>query len=83
MEEHNEQMNSVRHFWITKKSECANIRSIDAVFDIYKEYHSAYENAANIKYKFQPLNKYKFRAFIRKNGYDNSKCKPEVAQNVN
>ena len=37
MEEHNEQMNSVRHFWITKKSECANIRSIDAVFDIYKD----------------------------------------------
>jgi len=83
MEEHKEQMNSVRHFWITKKSECVNIRSIDTVFDIYKEYHSKYENAANLKYKFQPLNKYKFRAFIRKNGYDNSKCKPILAQNVN
>ena len=72
MEVHNEQMASVRHFWITKKSECLNIRSIDEVFNIYKEYHSTYQNKAEEKYKFQPLNKYKFRAFIRKNGYDNS-----------
>jgi hypothetical protein len=72
MEVHKEQMASVRHFWITKKSECLNIRSIDEVFDIYKNYHIIYQNGAGEKYNFTPLNKYKFRAFIRKNGYDNS-----------
>ena len=72
MEVHNEQMNSVRHFWITKKSECLNIRSIDEVFNIYKNYHTLYENNIGQKYNFQPLNKYKFRTFIRKNGYNNS-----------
>ncbi len=75
MEVHNEQMNSVRHFWTTKKSECLNIRSIDAVFEIYKDYHSTYSTKGGEKYKFAPLNKYKFRAFIRKNGYDNSSIK--------
>jgi len=75
MEVHNEQMASVRHFWKTSQSECLNIRSIDEVFNIYANYHSTYENNAGQKYKFQPLNKYKFRAFIRKNGYNNSTIK--------
>jgi hypothetical protein len=75
MEVHNEQMNSVRHFWITKKSDCLNIRSIDEVFNIYVKYHSTYENGIGEKYKCQPINKYKFRTFIRKNGYDNSSIK--------
>lgn len=72
MDEHNEQMKSVRHFWAKHKEECCLIRSIDAVFDIYVNYHKNYENPADGKYKFQPLNRYKFRAFIRKNGYNNS-----------
>ena len=72
MNEHNEQMKSVRHFWANNKEECCLIRSIDAVYDVYTNYHTTYENPADGKYKFQALNRYKFRAFIRKNGYNNS-----------
>jgi len=75
MEVHNEQMSSVRHFWQVSKTECINIQSIDEVYEKYKTYHQTYANKAGEKYKYPLLNKYKFRTFIRKNGYNNSKPK--------
>ena len=72
MDTHNEQMKSVNHFWIKNKNECIQIRSIDAVYNKYIEYHKIYADNIGTKYKELPLNKYKFRAIIRKKGYNNS-----------
>jgi hypothetical protein len=83
MEVHNEQMSSVRHFWQTSKIECLNIQSIDAVYDRYKEYHKTYANKAGETYNHPALHKYKFRVFIRKNGYDNSTPKQNSNNPIN
>jgi len=68
MDTHNEQMKSINHFWITKKDEVKNIKSIDEVYNIYVKYHT--ESGT---YTVTPINKYKFRTLIRKKGYNNSK----------
>jgi hypothetical protein len=72
MEVHNEQMKSLRHFWTKNKTQCCQIQKIDEVFGLYAEYHKTYSTADGVKYIHPPLNKYKFRTWIRKNGYDNS-----------
>jgi hypothetical protein len=70
MNEHNEQMKSIRHFWHIYKNDCCLIRSIDAVYNKYCEYHITYVDKS-IKYIYKPINKYRFRTFIRKHGYNN------------
>ena len=64
MEVENNRRDSVRKFWKDKKEECVSIKSIKEVFRIYKEYTEENELALQ--------NEYKFRTFIRKNGYANS-----------
>ena len=54
-------------FWKEHKVKCLKIRSINIVYDEFLEY---YKNKNNVMYP--PLNKYVFRAFIRKNGYCNN-----------
>ena len=65
MENHVEGRKHMEEFWRKKKLECMTIRSIDAVYDLYKEYCKA--NNITIV-----INKYIFRTYIRKNGYCNS-----------
>ena len=73
MEVHNEQMKSVKHFWTKNKVQCCQIQKIDEVYKLYAEYHKTYSTSDGVKYIYPPFNKYKFRAWIRKNGYNNSK----------
>lgn len=70
MDERIAQMESMRAFWKIYKDECIRIRSIDDVFSKYVIYVNEIKVSQNFKYS--PINKYIFRTFIRKNGYNNS-----------
>ncbi len=52
---------SEKDFWRAKKHECCNIQSVKSVYSIYKGW--CLENNRVIQ------NEYRFRTFIRKNGY--------------
>jgi hypothetical protein len=67
MQAHREQHSNVKLFWKNQKDECCQIKQIDKVYDMYVKYHI--ENKEN---KYNPMNRYIFRTFIRKNGYNNS-----------
>ena len=55
----------MREFWAKNKDKCLTIRSIDAVYEEYLEYLKE----KNIN---DHINRYIFRTYIRKNGYNNS-----------
>lgn len=73
MEKQNEQKRIMREFWKKNKERFAQIRSIDKVYEDYvshlKELKSSDPNKPIIT---EPINKYIFRTYIRKNGYCNS-----------
>jgi hypothetical protein len=68
--ERDEWFSSVRTFWLKNKTECCSIRSIDEVYNKYVNFYK--ENKQKYNYIHTPMNKYIFRTFIRKNGYNNS-----------
>ena len=57
-------------FWRLHQNECCPIRSIKEVYQKYKEY--AVTNSLPV------YNEYKFRTYIRKNGYNNSGEKMKI-----
>lgn len=67
MNEHDEQFANVAEFWKKHKEECCTIIKIDQVYDRYLSFHT--ENKIIKNYKFNPMNRYVFRTYIRKNGY--------------
>ena len=67
--EHDEWRDSVKTFWSKNKAECCLIRSIDEVYKKYVIYHE--KNAEKNDYIHKPMNKYIFRTYIRKHGYNN------------
>jgi hypothetical protein len=71
MDEHREQHGNVAEFWKKNKEECCKIIKIDEVYDKYIIFHT--ENKEQKGYKYNPMNRYIFRTYIRKNGYCNSR----------
>lgn len=57
----------MRSFWQNNKEQNLSIKSIDMVYKNYLEYLEK-NNPSNIP----AMNKYIFRTYIRKNGYNNS-----------
>lgn len=60
---HSDKHNSVKEYWIIFKERDCLIRSVKQVFQNYKEW--CQENDKPLQ------NEFKFRTFIRKNGYNN------------
>ena len=54
---------SSKDFWIMHKETCCLIRSVKQIFELYRTW--CLENNKAIQ------NEYRFRTFIRKNGYKN------------
>jgi len=67
--QHDEWFDSAKTFWSKNKDECCLIRSIDEVYNRYVKYYN--ENAEKNDYIHMPMNKYIFRTYIRKHGYNN------------
>lgn len=55
--------NSEKDFWKKHKEECCQIRSVKEVYQRYIEWTKAHDRVIQ--------NEYRFRTFIRKNGYNN------------
>lgn len=65
MQKENAQKELMRNWWNQHKSDYLLERSIDKVYE-------AFQSFATTTLEFPPINKYIFRTYIRKNGYNNS-----------
>ena len=79
MEKIKYQRQQIRDFWNQKKSQVQNIRSIDQIYEQFIIFNQTSQFSvpisSSVPLLIPPINKYQFRNFIRKLGYQNSSKK--------